>query len=76
MSDEVGNQNVGFLTTQLILSLVRIVWWPPFGEELLTRLTYVLMLIFLLVSLVISQFVFEGGSLALVAPVPDHAAIY
>ena len=46
---------------------------PPFGNELLIRLTIVFFLLLCLsVVLVVSRLGFEGGNLILIAPTPGH----
>ena len=45
--------------------------WPPFGKELLTRLTICSVFI-LTVILVISRFGFEDGNWVPITPVPGH----
>ena len=48
--------------------------WPPFGKELLTRLT-ICSLCISLFSFVIPRFGFEGGIRVLIAPVPGNCII-
>ena len=55
-------------------SSVYVAEWPPFGKELLTRLT-ICSLCILTVILVISRFSFEGGIWVLIAPVSGHCLL-
>ena len=48
---------------------------PPFGKELLTRLTICSLCIGLFAILVISRFGFEGGIWGFIAPVPGHGLL-
>ena len=50
--------------------------WPHFGKELRIRLTTCSLVLCLFVILVVSYFGFEGGTLILIAPVPDHCLHY
>ena len=52
-------------------SSVKVAEWPPFGTELLIRLTEC-SLCFYLLFLVVSHFDFEGGSVVLIAQFPGH----
>ena len=57
----------------MIFSLVA--EWPPFGEELLIRLTLRSLCIMSICYCVVSpHFGFECGTVALMAPVPGHCA--
>ena len=46
------------------------------GKELLIRLTICLLCIVPFVILAESQFGFEGGTVALIVPVPDHCLLF
>ena len=46
--------------------------WPPFGKELITRLTICSLCILTICNSVISLFSFEGGIWVLISPVPGH----
>ena len=58
------------MCVHIILSSVWVAEWPPFGKELLTRLTICSLCILLFVILVISRFGFEGWIWGLNPSVP------
>ena len=58
------------LFVHIILSSVWVAPWPPFGKELLTRLTICFLCISSFETLVISHFGFEIGIWVLIAPIP------
>ena len=58
------------LFVHIILSSVWVAQWPPFGKELLNRLTICFLCILTICNLVISHFGFEVGIWVLIAPIP------
>ena len=53
-----------------MFSSVYVAEWPPFGKELLTRLTICSLCIMSICNLSYFPFSFEGGIWVLIAPVP------
>ena len=66
----------GFLTNGLILGSVIVAEWPPFGKELLARLTVCYLCLFLCVIPFISRFGLEDRISGLTVPVPGHSFSY
>ena len=58
------------MCVHIIFSLVWVAEWPPFGKELLTRLTICYLCILTIYNSIISRFGFEGGIWIMIAPVP------
>ena len=56
----------------IVISSVYVAEWPPFGKELLTRLTICLLYILTICNFSYSRFGFEGGLCVLIASVPGH----
>ena len=58
------------MCVHIIFSSVWVAEWPPFGKELLTRLTICSLCILTIYNSIISRFGFEGGIWILIAHVP------
>ena len=59
----------------IIFSSVRVAEWPPFGKELLTRLTICYLCVLTICNFSYSRFGFEGGIRVLIAPVPGRCIL-
>ena len=56
----------------IMFSSVQVAEWPPFGNELLTRLNICSLCILTLVIVFFSHLGLEGGIWDLIAPLPGH----
>ena len=59
-----------------IFSSIWVVEWPPFGKQLLTRLTICSLFILTICYLNFSRFGFEGRIWVLTASVPDRCVLF
>ena len=59
----------------IMFSSVEVAEWPPFGKELLARLTICSLCFMIICNFSYFPFWFEGGIWVLIIPVPGHCIL-
>ena len=67
--------NRRLMCVQIVLGSVQVAEWPPFGKELLTRLTVFLFVLCMCVTLVIFQFGFDDRILVLIVQIQGRSLL-